>query len=90
MVFLYIIQDPKVSRSQFKLGKWVRSQLFDGLCRYSRLILQPRQYSGFDNSLVVHGQRLELPFRVMGEGNLIRHADGNSMAGAACGQYGNP
>jgi hypothetical protein len=56
LVSFDIVQGTQVSCPKLELGERIGTQSFDRFCRRSGLVLQPRQDSRFQESLVTHGQ----------------------------------
>jgi len=73
-VTLDIIQGAQVSCTQFKLGQRIGSQSLDCFRRCRGLVLKPGQNGRFQDSLVTSRQGPKLPFAVLGDGDLERHA----------------
>jgi hypothetical protein len=74
LVALDIIQRTQVSCTQLKVGEWVRPQALDCFRGGRRLVLKPGQDRCFQNPLITRRQGLQLPVRVLRDGNPKRHA----------------
>jgi hypothetical protein len=71
--FINILQNTKVSHSQFVFGEQIGAQFLDCFRWGRRLVFQSGENRGFQYALVVDRQRSQLPFGILGNRNLERH-----------------
>jgi hypothetical protein len=80
LVFIDIIQDPQVSDTQLEVRKWIGAEALDGFRGCRRLVQESGLDRSFQDPLFTHGQRPELPVRVLRDSDL----EGRATRSASC------